>query len=285
MNSAAEKDNPALIGSETYKSYIKSPFRSVKHSTYFETYDALLAPYRGKAITFVEIGIFDGGSLFMWRDYFGPNARIIGIELNPEAKKWEDHGFEIFTGSQSDETFWQKFFAEIGPVDILLDDGGHTYEQQIITTECALPHIKDGGLLVVEDTHTSYMRGFGPRRYSFMAYVKRRLDKINRRYGRLAKRGGAETRIWSVQVFESITAFHINRAASERISTPTENNSNAPQAIDFRHFDNALYQRVTAKSTAKKDGKKALGSGKIARRFWKLVTRLKGASRTRTFFK
>ena len=207
MNSAAQKDNVTLIGSETYKSYIKSPYRSVKHSTYFETYDALLAPYRGKAITFVEIGIFDCGSLFMWRDYFGPNARIIGIELNPEAKKWEDHGFEIFTGSQSDETFWQKFFAEIGPVDILLDDGGHTYEQQIITTECALPRIKDGGLLVVEDTHTSYMRGFGPRRYSFMAYVKKRLEKINRRYGRFAKRGGAKTRIWSVQVFESITAF------------------------------------------------------------------------------
>ena len=65
MNSAAQKDNVTLIGSETYKSYIKSPYRSVKHSTYFETYDALLAPYRDKAITFVEIGIFDGGSLFM----------------------------------------------------------------------------------------------------------------------------------------------------------------------------------------------------------------------------
>ena len=87
MNSGAPKDNLTLIGSETYKSYIKSPFRSVKHSTYFETYDALLAHYRGKAITFAEIGIFDGGSLFMWRDYFGPNARIIGIDLNPEAKK------------------------------------------------------------------------------------------------------------------------------------------------------------------------------------------------------
>ena len=52
----------------------------------------------GKEITFVEIGILDGGSLFMWRDFFGNKARIIGVDLNPEAKKWEKEGFEIFIG-------------------------------------------------------------------------------------------------------------------------------------------------------------------------------------------
>jgi hypothetical protein len=89
----------------SYESYLKSPFKSIKHSTYFDIYDDLFSRYRNKNITFVEIGILGGGSLFMWRDFFGPEARIIGVDLNPSAKKWEGEGFEIFIGSQSDEKF------------------------------------------------------------------------------------------------------------------------------------------------------------------------------------
>ena len=79
-----------------------SPYRSIKHESYFEVYDFLLEEYIGRDITFVEIGVLDGGSLFMWRDFFGEKARIIGVEINESAKVWEDYGFEIFIGSQSD---------------------------------------------------------------------------------------------------------------------------------------------------------------------------------------
>ena len=73
-----------------------------------------------------------GGSLFMWRDFFGDKARIIGIDFNPNAKKWASAGFEIFIGNQSDEKFWSEFNNTVGPIDVVLDDGGHTYKQQII---------------------------------------------------------------------------------------------------------------------------------------------------------
>ena len=76
--------------------YNKSPYRSIKHTSYFEAYDDLFKQYINKNITFEEIGVLGGGSLFMWRDFFGPNARIIGIDLNPNAKIWESKGFEIF---------------------------------------------------------------------------------------------------------------------------------------------------------------------------------------------
>ena len=72
-----------------------SKYYSVKHKNYFPIYEELLSSYVGKKITFVEIGVLSGGSLFMWKNYFGENARIIGVELNPVAKKWEKHGFEI----------------------------------------------------------------------------------------------------------------------------------------------------------------------------------------------
>ena len=86
----------------SYQSFMNSPHASFKHTTYFDAYDHFLGPFRGKAITFLEIGVLDGGSLFMWRDYFGENCRIIGVDLNPEARKWEREGFEIYVGNRSD---------------------------------------------------------------------------------------------------------------------------------------------------------------------------------------
>jgi len=94
-----------------YKSFKKSPYNSTKHLSYFHTYSELLNKYRDKKITFVEVGILDGGSLFMWRDFFGKKARIIGVEFNPAAKKWEKEGFEIYIGSQSDKNFWKEYGA------------------------------------------------------------------------------------------------------------------------------------------------------------------------------
>ena len=222
----------------SYAAYRKSPHRSIKHSTYFETYDALFGRYRGQPITFVEIGVLGGGSLFMWREFLGPQARIVGVDLNPNAKKWEAEGFEIHIGSQSDPAFWRDVVAKVGPMDVVLDDGGHTFEQQVVTTEALIDNIRDRGMLVVEDTHTSYQTGFGPRGYSFMTYVARMMDRINRRFHELG--GEAEKRVWSVQVFESIVAFHVDRAASHRVSEVTDNGGAHDNAQDFRYVDDSF---------------------------------------------
>src|SRR6056300_1164567 len=92
----------------------ESKFYSLKYSNYFHIYEKLFSSFRGKKITFVEIGVLSGGSLFMWKKYFGNDARIIGVELNPDAKKFEDYGFEIFIGNQSDPNFWNEFFKKTG---------------------------------------------------------------------------------------------------------------------------------------------------------------------------
>jgi len=85
----------------------------------------------------------------MWREFFGESARIIGVELNPDAIKWREHGFEIFIGNQSDPKFWETFFSEVGKIEVLLDDGGHRNYQQIITVNSSLPHVHDGGLIII----------------------------------------------------------------------------------------------------------------------------------------
>lgn len=223
-----------MKNSLSYKAFKASPHPSFKNTTYFDVYDTLFAKYVGQPITFVEVGVLNGGSLFMWRNFFGPKARIIGIDLNPSAKKWETEGFEIFIGDQADPAFWADFNVQVGPVDILLDDGGHTYTQQIVTTECVLDTIADGGLLVVEDVHTSYMGGFGKQQFSFVNYVSVWIHKINSRFGRNSRYQN-DRRVWSVEVFDSIVAFKINRQASGLASKNFWNRKPAESATDYRH--------------------------------------------------
>jgi hypothetical protein len=226
---------------DIYQSYKKSPYLSTKHSTYFQVYEDLFEKYRGKKITFVEIGILNGGSLFMWRDYFGPDARIIGVEFNPLAKMWEKEGFEIHIGSQSDPIFWQEFFEKVGMVDIVLDDGGHTFEQQIVTSHYCIPKINDGGMLVVEDVHTSYLASYGyPTKYSFIEWAKKLVDSINSRSLTVKdSRLIYKKYVYSLSFFESIVSFNINRKKcfdSEQVS----NGGITFNAEDFRHKDSSV---------------------------------------------
>ncbi|MCF8516877.1 MAG: class I SAM-dependent methyltransferase [Rhodobacteraceae bacterium] len=218
-----------------------SPFLSTKHTTYFPVYDRLFGPYRDRPISFVEIGVLSGGSLFMWRQFFGPKARIIGIDLNPDAVRWRDHGFEIHIGSQSDPAFWQRVLQDVGPVDILLDDGGHRFEQQIMTCECTVPGIRDGGLLVVEDTHTSYLPGYGgPSPMSFISYAKQIADGINHRFSGLRDKYPHESAIWSIRFFESLVAFEIDRTLATQPSRPCRNEGTPVPAQDYRDRDGAI---------------------------------------------
>lgn len=198
---------------KSFEAFSDSIYSSVKHTTYFPVYDHLLSKYFGKDITFVEVGILEGGSLFMWKELFGKNARIIGIDINNGALRWIEDGFEIFIGSQSDPKFWKDFYSKVGKIDVLLDDGGHSYEQQIVTVSESVDHINDAGTIIIEDVSTSYLREYGgPSKYSFSSYAKNISDGIMYRNFNFNKRNNSEKNIWNVQFFESIIAFHIDKS-------------------------------------------------------------------------
>jgi hypothetical protein len=232
MSTATQQSKLAQL--ESYKCYLASKYLSIKHSSYFQVYDDMLSKYRGRDIVFVEIGVLNGGSLFMWREFFGPKARIIGIDFNPAATKWAADGFEIHIGNQADPEFWRDFFSKVGKVDVVLDDGGHTNEQQIATTVCTIPNIRDGGLLMVEDVHASYMRQFSnPSKYSYVNYAKFVVDAINSRFPKVrASTNPLRQLVYAVSFFESIVCFHIDR---ERcfVSVPTSNNGISSDAQDY----------------------------------------------------
>jgi hypothetical protein len=195
----------------------KSKYLSVKWKNYFPIYENIFKTFRDKEIIFVEIGVFSGGSLFMWREFFGKKARIIGVDLNKDALRFQNYGFEIFIGNSSSIDFWKDFFYKVGSVDIILDDGGHTNYQQIITASCCIPNIKDGGILAVEDVYHSYIKKkyYNPSKYSFINFCKKIVDDINFRfpsYISVKKFIFSLNRfVYSLEFFEAFVVFKINK--------------------------------------------------------------------------
>lgn len=193
--------------------FIKSKNFSNKWEKYFEVYEECFSKFKDKDITFVEIGVYNGGSLKVWKDFFGEKSRIIGIDINPECKKFEKDGFEIFIGNQSDPNFWKEFFVKVGNVDVILDDGGHTNLDQITTVVNSVEKINDGGLLVIEDVHTSYIKVYNSKpAFSFINFAKKTIDDINFTFDNTKKFNFSLNRyIYSSQFYESIVVFKIDR--------------------------------------------------------------------------
>lgn len=128
---------------------------------YFEIYDRHLAKFVGEQTTLLEIGIYGGGSLDMWREYLGPGCDLYGVDIDPDCEKLEDA--TVFIGDQADRAFWQRFRAKTPLFDIIIDDGGHTSRQQRVTVEELLPRLRPGGAYICEDVHGG--------RNAFLAYV------------------------------------------------------------------------------------------------------------------
>lgn len=153
-----------------------------KWDHYFDIYHKYFEKYRGKPVTILEVGVSHGGSLQMWKSYFGDQAKIYGMDINPECKKLEEENIEIFIGSQEDRTFLKGLKDKMPKIDILLDDGSHFMKHQIYTFEELYDHINEDGIYLCEDTHTSYWKDFEggyQRKSSYLEYTKRLVDQLN----------------------------------------------------------------------------------------------------------
>lgn len=149
---------------------------------YFDIYDAHLRPFRGRPVTLVEFGVYHGGSLQMWKHYLGAGARIIGVDVNGACKALEEPQVEIHIGDQEDRSFLAGLRDSIGPIDIVIDDGGHTMGQQIATFEEMFPAVTVGGVYLVEDLHTSYWADYGGgyrEPGTFVEYAKDLIDQLH----------------------------------------------------------------------------------------------------------
>jgi len=154
--------------------------KSTKYQGYTLIYPLYLDRYKDKNFKLLEIGVQEGKSLRMWHDYF-PNAELFGIDLR---LPWRSHVktiSRIFVGDQEDRVFLKEVGDEVGPFEVIIDDGGHTMNQQITSFEVLWPYIKEEGLYIIEDLDTSYREEFGGglrKAGTTVEYMKNKLDAV-----------------------------------------------------------------------------------------------------------
>jgi hypothetical protein len=147
---------------------------------YTEFYSQYFSPLREKPIKFLEIGIFKGASVQMWEKYF-PHADLHFIDITFQNVEHFSNRSHYHLCDQSNPHQLKQFIQLTGgDFDVILDDGGHTMTQQI-TSFCTLfPHIKSGGMYIIEDLHTSYWTSYGgggPD--STVNFLKTLIDEVN----------------------------------------------------------------------------------------------------------
>ena len=150
---------------------------------YLEVYDRHLSRFRNQRVSILEIGIQHGGSLEMWKSYFGSGVSIYGVDVNPHCKELESEQVKVFIGDQEDTAFLADLRDSMPRLDIIIDDGGHTMKQQIATFRELFPQVAEGGVYLCEDIGTSYRRysggGSPGKRGTFIDLAKRLIDAQN----------------------------------------------------------------------------------------------------------
>ena len=145
---------------------------------YTSVYEMYFDTLRDKPIKMLEIGIWDhrfpGASVKLWTSYF-TDLDFIGFEIQPEAKQLEQPNVRIYTGDQYKIDDLNNCITQYGSdYDIIIDDGIHTFDAIKVSFEVLYPHLKNGGIYVIEDIHANdsrYIEGWlNQNNYEYKSY-------------------------------------------------------------------------------------------------------------------
>lgn len=166
-----------------HRYFLSNPHKRLhKWFHYFDIYERHFERFRGKQPIVLEIGVKGGGSLLMWREYFGSGCTIIGLDIDPDCAKHASEGIEVFIGSQSDSQTLQSVLGKYPEIDIVIDDGGHVCDEQIASFNALYPSVSNMGVYLIEDVHTSYWQEYGGglrKPSSFVEFAKSKIDDLN----------------------------------------------------------------------------------------------------------
>lgn len=182
-----------------------------KWTHYFPIYESFFSPFVNRSVLFVEIGCGKGGSLQMWKRYFGPRATIVGIDIDPACKAYEEEQIEVRIGDQNNPLFLQSIVDEFGYPDIILDDGSHVMEHIKTTFNTLYSQMTKDGVYLVEDLHTSYWEEMGGglnREGTFIELCKSLIDELNAEHTKgLLPPSEFTTNTISMHFYDSVTVF------------------------------------------------------------------------------
>ena len=173
---------------------------------YLDIYEKHLQKFVGKSPVVLEIGVCHGGGLDMWKSYFGEGARVVGMDLNPAWNPCDED--QIYIGDQADPAFLKNVFDQVGMFDIIIDDGGHTMNQQITSFRALYEYVMPGGVYITEDLHTSHIRSFQDREdgKTFYDEIKRAAMELSTWHSPAGASPIART-THGIHCYESIVVF------------------------------------------------------------------------------
>ena len=135
---------------------------SDKWTHYLGVYNRLLNEYRDQAINLLEIGVFNGGSLEIWHDYFANAQHIVGCDIDEKCRDIQFAGdnIDLIIGDVKSDTTLAAVTAISPEYDIIIDDGSHRSSDIITAFVKLFPLLKTGGIFIIEDLHCSYWHGW-----------------------------------------------------------------------------------------------------------------------------
>ena len=193
-----------------------------KWDHYFDVYHRHFQRFRDTEVHILEIGIYSGGSLDMWHNYFGSRCHVYGVDTQQECLRYESDATSVFIGDQADRDFWRRFRTEVPKLDIVVDDGGHQPHQQATSLEELLPHLQPGGVYVVEDLHSA-----GNRFASYVNGLIRALnayrgiaDHANPERRKVSEAAGFQSRIESIHSYPYIAVIEKRLESQSEFVSP-----------------------------------------------------------------
>lgn len=122
--------------------------------TYGPVYEKILAPFRKSSGVILELGIgLNGGALRVWRNYF-VNAYIVGVDIDHtrmvnDEKRISTIRADLYDTEELVACVEKQVYA--GSVNVIIDDGPHTMDQQLSCMAALWPFLRTGGLYCIED--------------------------------------------------------------------------------------------------------------------------------------
>jgi SAM-dependent methyltransferase len=128
---------------------------------YFQIYDRHFDRFRNEDVRVLEIGVDHGGSLQLWKKYFGHNAQVVGLDIDPACAQYTEDQIKIVIGNQADVALLKS----LGEFDIVIDDGSHKLQDQLASFEALWPQVR--GAYLIEDCHHQLPDLPTPIRYTY----------------------------------------------------------------------------------------------------------------------